>query len=134
MSKLSEDQAKLFEEPYFAVAATIREDGSPQQTVVWVDYDGENVVFNTAEGRAKPRYIRQNPVVGVHVMDPADPFKWVSVSGPAEMTTEGADEHIDKMAKKYMCVDSYPYRAEGEERVIVRVRPERIASSGFDGG
>ena len=94
----------------------------------------ERRLQHAAEGRAKPRYIRQNPIVGVHVMDPADPFKWVSVSGHAEMTAEGADEHIDKMAKKYMGVDTYPYRAEGEERLIVRVRPERIASSGFDGG
>lgn len=133
MAKLSEQQASIFEEPYFAVAATVREDGSPQQTVVWVDYDGENVVFNTAEGRAKPRYIRQNPMVSVHVTHPEDPFKWVSVAGHAEMTTEGADEHIDKMAKKYLGVDSYPSRVEGEQRLLVRVKPEHVNSSGYDG-
>jgi PPOX class probable F420-dependent enzyme len=133
VAKLSESEASIFEEPYFAVVATTREDGSPQQTVVWVDYDGENVVFNTAEGRAKPKNIRRNPLVSVHVMHPEDPFKWVSVAGPAQMTTEGADEHIDKMAKKYMGVDAYPYRQEGEQRLIVRVKPEHVNSAGYDG-
>ena len=132
MSKLKDGEACLFEEPYYAVAATLRADGSPQQTVVWVDYDGENVIFNTAEGRAKPKNIRRNPMVGVHVTHPEDPYKWVSVSGPAELTHEGADDHIDKMAKKYMGADSYPFRQEGEQRVIVKVRPEHISSSGVD--
>jgi PPOX class probable F420-dependent enzyme len=133
VAKLSEPQARLFHEPNYAIAATVREDGSPQQTVVWVEYDGEHVVFNTAEGRAKPKNIRRNPMVGVHVTQPGDPYKWVSIAGPAEMTAEGADEHIDKMAKKYLGADTYPFRKEGEQRLIVRVKPERISSAGLDG-
>ena len=73
MAKLTEAQARMFIEPYYGVATTVRPDGSPQSTVVWVDYDGENVVFNTAEGRAKPRHIRANPNVSLTVVDPQDP-------------------------------------------------------------
>jgi hypothetical protein len=71
--------------------------------------------------------------VGIHVTHPEDPYKWVSVAGPAEMTHEGADAHIDKMAKKYLGADSYPFRREGEQRVIVKIRPEHVNSSGVDG-
>lgn len=132
MARLKEAEARMFEEPNYAVASAVRADGCPQQTVVWVDYDGENVVFNTAEGRYKPRYIRQNGRAGVHVTHPEDPYKWVSVAGPAELTHEGADEHIDKLARKYLGADSYPFRKEGEQRVIVRIKPEHVNSSGLD--
>lgn len=132
MARLKEAEVRMFEEANYAVASAVRADGCPQQTVVWVDYDGENVVFNTAEGRYKPRYIRQNGRAGVHVTHPEDPYKWVSVAGPAELTHEGADEHIDKLARKYLGADSYPFRKEGEQRVIVRIKPEHVNSSGLD--
>jgi PPOX class probable F420-dependent enzyme len=131
--KLKEAEARMFEEANYAVASAVRDDGCPQQTVVWVDYDGERVVFNTAEGRYKPKYIRRNGRAGVHVTHPEDPYKWVSVAGPAELTHEGADEHIDKLAKKYLGADSHPFRKEGEQRVIVRIKPEHVNSSGLDG-
>jgi PPOX class probable F420-dependent enzyme len=131
VAKLTDAQAHMFTEPYYGVVSTVRKDGSPHQSVVWVDYDGENVVFNTAEGRYKPKYIRQNGRAGVHVTHPEDPYKWVSVAGPAELTHEGADEHIDKLAKKYLGADSYPFRREGEQRVIVRIKPEHVNSSGL---
>jgi PPOX class probable F420-dependent enzyme len=134
VAKLKEGEARLFSEPNYAVASTVRGDGCPQQTVVWVDYDGEDVLFNTAEGRAKPKYIRANGRAGVHVTHPEDPYKWVSVAGPAELSHEGADEHIDKLAKKYLGADSYPFRKAGEQRVIVRIKPEHVNSSGLDGG
>jgi PPOX class probable F420-dependent enzyme len=133
VAELKTEEAQLFMDPNYAVASTVRPDGCPQQTVVWVDYDGENVVFNTAEGRAKPKYLRRAPRAGIHVTHPEDPYKWVSVSGPVELTHEGADEHIDKLAKKYLGVDSYPGRKEGEQRVIVRIKPEHVNSSGLDG-
>jgi PPOX class probable F420-dependent enzyme len=125
VARLNEAEARLFTEPYYAVASTVRADGCPQQTVVWVDYDGENVVFNTAEGRYKPRYIRESGRAAVHVTHPEDPYKWVSVAGPAALTHEGADEHIDKLAKKYLGADTYPWRKEDEQRVIVKVTPEK---------
>jgi PPOX class probable F420-dependent enzyme len=133
VARLNEAEARLFEEPNYAVASTVRNDGCPQTTVVWVDYDGENVVFNTAEGRYKPKYIRKSGRAAVHVTHPDDPYKWVSVAGPAELSHEGADDHIDKLAKKYLGADSYPFRQEGEQRVIVRIKPEHVNSSGLDG-
>jgi PPOX class probable F420-dependent enzyme len=131
VAKLTDVEARMFLDPNYAIASTVRPDGCPQTTVVWVDYDGENVLFNTAEGRYKPRYIRGTGRVALHVTHPEDPYKWISVAGPAELTHEGADEHIDKLAKKYMGADSYPWRKEGEQRVIVRIQPEHVNSYGL---
>lgn len=130
MATLNEAQARMFTEPYYAVATTVRPDGSPQSTVVWVDYDGENVVFNTAEGRAKPRHIRANPQVSVTVVDPADAYRWISVSGPGELSEEGAAEHINELAHKYWGRDYVI--PEGQKRLIVRVRPQRVTAYGLD--
>jgi PPOX class probable F420-dependent enzyme len=131
LARLKEAEARMFEAPNYAVASAVRDDGCPQQTVVWIDYDGEHVVFNTAEGRYKPEYIRRQGRAGVHVMDPENPYKWISVAGPAELTHEGAEEHIDKMAKKYLGKDSYPWRKQGEQRVIVKITPEHVTSYGL---
>jgi PPOX class probable F420-dependent enzyme len=130
LARLTESQARMFTEPYYAVATTVRPDGSPQSTVVWVDYDGENVIFNTAEGRAKPRHIRANPQVSVTVVDPEDAYRWIAVSGPAQMTEEGAAEHINDLAHKYWGRD-YNLPA-GQQRLIVRVKPERVTAYGLD--
>ena len=130
MATLTESQARMFTEPYYAVATTVRPDGSPQSTVVWVDYDGENVIFNTAEGRAKPRHIRANPNVSVTVVDPEDAYRWIAVSGPAEVTEEGAAEHINELAHKYWGRD-YNLPA-GQQRLIVRVKPQRVTAYGLD--
>lgn len=130
MAKLTDAQARMFTEPYYGVVAVVRPDGSPQQTVVWVDYDGENVIVNTAEGRAKPRYIRANPNVSVTVVDPETPYRWVAVSGPAEITEEGAVEHIHKLSRKYRGRD-YDLPA-GQQRLIVRIEPERVTAYGLD--
>ena len=131
MAKLSEAEARMFLDPNYAVASTVRADGCPQTTVVWVDYDGDDVLFNTAEGRYKPEYIRKSGRAGLHVTNAQDPYKWISVAGPAELTHEGADEHIDKLAKKYLGADSYPFRKEGEQRIIVRIKPEHVNSYGL---
>jgi PPOX class probable F420-dependent enzyme len=130
VAKLTPSQSRMFTDPYYAVASTVRPDGSPQQSVVWVDYDGENVVFNTAEGRAKPRYIRANPRVSVSVVDPEDPYRWIAVSGPAEMTEEGAAEHINKLSHKYRGRD-YNLPPD-QQRLIVKVKPERVTAYGLD--
>ncbi len=130
-TRLTEGQARVFLEPHVGVAATIRADGTPQVTPVWVDTDGENVLFNTAEGRAKPRNLRRDPRVSVFVMDRENPFRWVSVTGTAELSEEGAVEHIDKLAKKYAGRDEYGV-PPGEKRLVVKVRPERIDSTGTD--
>jgi PPOX class probable F420-dependent enzyme len=133
MAKLDEAQSAFLQNPYYAVLTTLRADGTPHQTVVWVDADGGDVLMNTAEGRAKPRHMRENPNVSVAVVNPANGYHSLVVSGKAELSHEGADEHIDKLAKKYLDADTYPFRKDGEVRVIVRIRPDRIEAAGFDG-
>jgi PPOX class probable F420-dependent enzyme len=126
--KLTEEQAQLFKEPNYATVATIRGDGSAQLTPVWIDWDGEHVVFNTAEGRAKPRNIRRRPVASVQVMDRDDPYRWVSVTGPAEIVEEGAEEHIHELSRRYRGRD---YDLDpSQKRLIVRVKPERVTVRG----
>ncbi len=122
----------LDENPYVGIATTLREDGSPHTTVVWVDTEDGKVSFNTARGRAKERYINKDPRVSLLMIDPNDPFKWVSVSGHAELTEEGADPQIDKLAKKYLGKDEYPFRNPEETRVKVLIEPEKVDSAGFD--
>jgi PPOX class probable F420-dependent enzyme len=124
----SAKQIELFLAPNFAVAGTIARDGTPQLSVVWIDWDGENVVFNTAEGRAKPRNLERDPRCTVLVYPADDPYRWVAVRGRAQMTTEGADEHIDRLARKY--TGSGWKSKPGERRLIVRVRPEHV--TGYD--
>jgi PPOX class probable F420-dependent enzyme len=129
MATLSEQQAQLFKGQNYATVATIRKDGSAQLTPVWIDWDGENVVFNTAEGRVKPKNIRRRPVVSVQVIDHDDPYKWVSVTGPAKITEEGADAHIHELSRRYRGRD---YDLDpNQKRLIVRVRPERVIARGF---
>ena len=133
MAKLTDTHRTFLENPYVGTVTTLREDGSPHNPVVWVDVEGDVVVFNTAEGRAKPEHLRKDARAAVTVIDPQDTHKWISVSGPAEMTHEGADEQIDKLAKKYIGADSYPFRQDGEQRVNVRISAEHVDSAGLDG-
>jgi PPOX class probable F420-dependent enzyme len=122
----------LDENPYVGIATTLRDDGSPHSTVVWVDTDDGKVSFNTARGRAKERYMSKDPRVSLLVIDPSDAYKWVAVSGHAELTEEGADPQIDKLAKKYLGKDEYPFRNPEETRVKVLIEPEKVDSAGFD--
>jgi PPOX class probable F420-dependent enzyme len=128
MANLNKEQVELLKKPVFAHVATVMPDGTPQSTPVWIDTDGTAVLFNTAKGRVKARNIESNPVVAISITDTEDPYKMVEIRGRAELIDEGADEHIDKLAKKYLGKDTYPFRQPGEERVIVRVTPESIAA------
>jgi PPOX class probable F420-dependent enzyme len=133
MAKLEEKPSKFLDEnAYVGVATTLRQDGSPHSTIVWVDVEGDKVSFNTALGRAKPRHLEHDPRASVLMVDPNDSFKWVAVSGPAELTEEGADAQIDKLAKKYLGKDEYPWRNPEETRVKVLIEPEKVDASGFD--
>jgi PPOX class probable F420-dependent enzyme len=133
MAKLEEKSRKFLDEsPYVGVATTLREDGSPHSTIVWVDVEGDKVSFNTALGRAKPRHLEHDPRASVLMVDPNNSYKWVAVSGPAQLTEEGADAQIDKLAKKYLGKDEYPWRNAEETRVKVLIEPEKIDASGFD--
>ena len=133
MAKLGEKPRKFLEEsPYVGVVTTLREDGSPHSTIVWVDVEGDKVSFNTALGRAKPKHLEHDPRASLLMVDPSDSFKWVAVSGPVEVTKEGADAQIDKLAKKYLGKDEYPWRNAQETRVKVLIQPEKVDASGFD--
>ena len=132
MSELTEAQRTFIaENPYVGTATTLREDGSPHSTVVWVDANGD-LSFNTARGRAKERHIARDPRVSLLVIDPNDTYKWVAVSGRGELVDEGADAQIDKLAKKYIGQETYPWRSPDEQRVTVRITPEQVDSAGFD--
>jgi PPOX class probable F420-dependent enzyme len=122
------DQAKdILSKQTFANLATLMPDGSPQVTPVWVDYEGDRIVINTAEGRAKPRNMRDDPRVALSATDPDNPYEAVIVRGHvSEMTHEGADEHIDAMAKKYLGQDRYPFRQAGEQRIKVYIEAEVV--------
>jgi PPOX class probable F420-dependent enzyme len=120
---LSADDVALLEETQLAHLATVSPDGRPQVTPVWIDTDGEAVLFNTAKGRVKHRNIENNPWVAISVADRNDFYRTLWVRGRAEVIEDGADEHIDKLAKKYLGADTYPWRKPDETRVIVRVVP-----------
>ncbi|MEU4714277.1 PPOX class F420-dependent oxidoreductase [Micromonospora purpureochromogenes] len=130
MAILTDEDLALLSEPQLAHVATVEADGTPHVTPVWVDTDGEHILFNTARGRQKSNNIERNPVVAVSVVDKADDFRTLWVKGTAELVTEGADEHIDRMAKKYLGQDTYPFRQPGEERVIVRITPTQKLGRG----
>ena len=128
---LSEKARALIARPLLASLATLNPDGSPQITPLWIDLDGDDVVFNTAQGRRKARNLERDARVAVTVIDPDDPYNVVAFQGTVtDVTTEGADAHIDALAKKYLGVDTYPMRREGEVRVRVTVRTDRIAMQG----
>jgi PPOX class probable F420-dependent enzyme len=117
----------LFKKPAFANLATLNPDGSPQVTPVWVDFDGTHVIVNTARGRVKDRNLQREPRVALSILDPENPYRYLGIQGRVtEMTEAGADAHIDKMAKKYLNKDTYPFRKPGEVRVIVKITPERV--------
>lgn len=123
-------QLAIIEAKNFAHLATLFGDGSPQVTPVWVDHKDGNLRINSAEGRAKVNNLRRDPRVAIEVNNSDNPYEYVEVRGRVvEITTAGADEHIDALAKKYMDADSYPFRREGEVRVTIVIEPEKIAGN-----
>jgi len=127
MPTLSEQQARLFLDKNFGAAATIRDDGTPHVTPVWVDYDGEHVLFNTAAPRAKWKHLKRDPRVTVEVHSEANPYAYVTVTGTAELDEdeEEANRHIDKLSEKYTG-RKFQNHKPGERRVIVRITPARV--------
>lgn len=126
------DRAReLLEGPNFANVATLRADGSPQGVVVWADVEGDRVVLNSAEGRAWPRNVERDPRISITVPNAENPYEFVTIRGRVvERTPEGADEHIDKLAQKYLGQDTYPYRQPGEVRLRIVVEPEHVGIHG----
>ena len=127
---LDDRARRLLEAPNFASIATTMPDGAPHVSTVWIDVDGDHVLVNTAEGLVKTQNVRRDPRVAISVTDQQDdPYEQVVVHGTViDITPVGADEHIDRLAKKYLGLDAYPWRDAEEQRVILRIRPERVSS------
>ena len=133
--KLSPGAVKLLQEKQLAQLATVMADGSPQVTPVWVDVepDGSTILINTGAGRVKDRNVERNQEVAVSVTDRNDYYRLVNVRGTiVERTFEGADEHIDKLAQKYLGQEKYPWRSPDEQRVSVKITAEKVDAYGFD--
>jgi len=131
MAELSDGARELLSRPIPGWLTTVRADGTPHTTVLWVDVDGDDVICNTAVGRLKEKILRNNPHVSIAVLDPEDTHHLVSVSGIATLEQEGAVEMSDRLAKKYLGVEVHPGRTPDQVRVTVRVRPTHVV---YDGG
>ncbi len=126
-SSLEPADRELLQAPNIAVISTLREDGGILAVPTWVDVEGEHVVLNSERSRAWPTNLRERGTVTVTVVDRQNPMNYVSIGGRlAEETTEGAFDHGDRMAQKYLGRDTYPWHQEGDVRVILRIAPERI--------
>ena len=111
----------------FAFVATLMKDGSPQITPTWIDFDGKIILINTAEGRTKQKNTLRDPRIAISIVDQNDPYNMVTIRGKViEQTSKGADDHIDKLAKRYLGVDKYPFRSPTEKRIIIKVEPEKV--------
>ena len=128
MATIPESHADLLTtKKAFAQLATLNADGSPQVTPVWVDFDGTHVLINTAKGRVKAKNLAREPRVAISLSDPDNPYRYLGIQGRVvDITETGGDAHIDKMAKKYLGKDSYPYRTPAEVRIIVKIAPDKV--------
>jgi PPOX class probable F420-dependent enzyme len=128
---LNDRDRALLEAPNFVHVSTLREDGTVHTVPIWVDVEDGHVLLNTETSRAWPKHLRERPTVTLTVLNMANPYEYVTLTGHvAEETTEGAAEHIDKLAKKYMGRDDYPFNQPGDQRVIFKIAPDRVHHHG----
>ena len=131
MVKIPASHQDILHKKAFAHFATLMPDGTPQVSPVWVDEQDGYVLVNSAAGRVKDKNVRQHPEVAISATDPDNPYRMVAIRGRVvEYKTDGADDHIDKMAKKYMDKDKYPFRQPGEQRVIYKIEPKTVNTMG----
>ncbi len=124
---ISPEVARLIEDKNFAFVATLMKDNSPQITPVWIDLVDGMILVNTAQGRVKQRNVSRDPRIAIAIVDRNNPYNMVTIQGQVvEQTTDGADSHIDKMAKKYLGVEKYPFAAPGEKRILLKIEPTKI--------
>jgi PPOX class probable F420-dependent enzyme len=129
--EIPEKYRDLFEKKAFASLGTLMPDGKPQVTPVWCDFDGTHVLVNSAKGRVKDRNMRRDPRVSLALIDPDNPYRYLQLQGRVvQITEEGADAQIDRMAKKYLGKDKYPFTQPGEVRVLYKIEPERAQTMG----
>ena len=127
---LPQSVKKILQDKAYGHVVTFNAEGKPQLTMVWVDGEGDEVLFNTADGRLKPKNLRRDPRVIISVQDHNDPQSYMVFHGNASVTESGADEHIDTLARRFLGVDKYPFRQPGEKRLLVRVKVDRIGGYG----
>lgn len=129
MNQITEPIIQLLKGKNFAYISTLMDDGSPQVTPTWIDIDedGNSILINTAEGRVKQKNVSRDPRVAISISDQNNPYNMATIRGKViEQIKEGADEHTDKLAKKYLGMDKYPYRSAKEIRVILKIKPEKV--------
>ena|SRR5579872_1121431 len=128
MVNLSPEERKFFEDKNFAFVSTLNKDGSPQVTPTWVDTDGKYVLVNIATSRQKFHNVQRDPRVAIAIVDLTNPYRAITVKGKVTSIVKGpeAEAHIDKMAKKYLGQDKYPYRQSTEQRVLLKVEPIKV--------
>jgi PPOX class probable F420-dependent enzyme len=130
-ASIPEAYKDLFQKRAFANLATLMPDGRPQVSPVWCDLDGSHIRINSAKGRVKDKNMRRNKKVALSITDPDNPYRHLDVQGEVvEITEQGADEHINALAKKYLGKDQYPFRQPGEVRVMYRIRPDKVTQMG----
>ena len=118
---------KLLKGKNFASIATLMKNGSPQVSITWIDYDGTNILINTAEGRLKTNNAWRDPRVAIVVSEEGNPYNSVSIRGKViDYDYDKADEHIDELAKQYFGLDKYPRQSPDEKRIILKIKPERV--------
>jgi PPOX class probable F420-dependent enzyme len=131
MATIPEKYDDLLNKKAFAQLATLMPDGTPQVSPVWFEYDGEHIVINSAKGRTKDKNMRRDSRVGLDIQDPDNPYRHLSIRGKVvDITESGADAHIDKLTKKYINQDKYPYRGPNEVRVIYKIEPQSAHAMG----
>jgi PPOX class probable F420-dependent enzyme len=131
MAPINPEFHDLFQKKTFAHLSTLMPDGSPQASPVWIDLDGEHVLVNSAQGRLKDKNMRRDPRVALSLTDPDNPYRALMIRGKVvDITTDGADAHIDALAKRYLGQDRYPYRGPDEVRVIYRIEPTHVSAMG----
>jgi PPOX class probable F420-dependent enzyme len=117
---------ELLEKPNYAVVSTYNRDGSIHSTVVWVDTEDGDVTVNSAVGRVWPTNLQRDPRINVVVQESGNPYNFVEIRGEAQATMDGADEHIDRLSKKFIGQDEYPYRRPGEQRIKFLIAPQHV--------
>ena len=131
MPEIPADYRDILDKKAFVHLATKMSDGSPQVSPVWVERDGDVIIVNSAKGRLKDRNMRADDRVALSATDPDNPYRSIMIRGKVvKITEEGADEHIDKLAKKYLNEDKYPFRTPDEVRVKYYIEPLKVATMG----
>jgi len=122
----------LLEGKNFASFVTLMKDGSPHVAPTWIDHQGDIILINTAKGRVKEKNVRNDPRVAISIYDEENPYHMATIRGRVvDITTNGADEHIDKLAKRYLGLDKYQGRAPGEQRILLKIIAENVYHQNF---